>query len=106
MHAVKQFVKEEFVAAGRRRVDHKVPNVRRPRGAAPLDRRVRQTDEQRTSPFRCGLAGGERLRAQVADHHRSAQRHAPQAAAVAIAKRLDLLEVRLGALLIDLCRRR
>ena len=42
----------------------------------------------------------------VGDHHRRADRHAPQTAAVALAERLGFLEVLLCALLIDLSGRR
>src|SRR5206468_10052900 len=53
------------------------------------------------------LTGGKRLCACVAEHHRHADRHAPQAPTVALAYCLGVLEEFLCPLLIDLrCRRR
>ena len=85
--------------------DH-LPDVRGPRDAAPLDRRVHEADHAGTVTGRRRLARGDRPGGGVRNHHRPAQRHAPETAAVALAERLGFLEVLLCALLIDLCHRR
>src|SRR5262245_1310534 len=86
--------------------DHEVPEERRPALATPPDWRVHKTKSRRARPLRRRLAGGDGLRPTVGDHHRSAERHAPKTAAIALAQRLSFFEELLCALLIDLRRSR
>src|SRR5437867_3646738 len=62
LHAVEQFVEEELLAAARCKAGDKIPDVRHPHRPAPLETRVDDAEQSRASRFRCGLAGGERLR--------------------------------------------
>ena len=84
----------------------RVPVERRPHRVAPLNGPVQQADELWARRIRWRLAGGERLRPRVANHHRHADRHAPEPPTVALAERLGFLEELLCALLIDLRDRR
>src|SRR5215211_5622323 len=95
---VERFVDERLAARASRPVDHRVPRHRRPFCVAPLNGPVQETDQIWTRRIRRWLAGGERLRPLVADHHRRADRHPPEAPAVALAERLRLLEELLRAL--------
>ena len=99
---VERFVEERFAARASRPVGHCLPGHRRPHRVAPLNRPVHQTDELWARRIRWRLAGGKRLRPRVADHHRRADRHPPEAPTVALAERLRLLEELLCSLLIDL----
>ena len=103
---VERFVEQQLAARASRPVGNRVPADRRPRPVAPLNGSVHQTDELWARRIWWRLAGGERLRPRVADHHRRADRHAPEAPIVALAERLGFLEVLLCALLIDLSGRR
>jgi hypothetical protein len=103
---MERFVEERLAARARRPVDQRVPGERHPHRVAPLNGPVQQTDELRARRIRRRLARGERLCPRVADHHRRADRHAPEAPTVALAERLGFLEVLLCALLIDLGHRR
>ena len=85
--------------------DH-LPDVRGPRDAAPLHRRVHEADLAGTVTGWRRLARGDRPGGGVRNHHRAAERHSPQPAAVTLAESLCFLEVLLGAPLIDLCHRR
>ena len=68
----------------------------------PLYGPIQQTDNLRARRIRRRLAGGERLCPCVADHHRCADRHSPEATPLALAERLGFLKVTLCAFLIDL----
>ena len=103
---VKQLVEQDLVPFLRSPVDQVIPGVRRPSDPAPLDRSVREAGNWRSRRIRRRLASGEGPCPHVADHHGPAQRHAPQAPAVALAQRLGFFEKCLGALLINLCIRR
>ena len=81
--------------------DH-LPAVRGPRDAAPRHRRVHEADHAGTVTSRRRLVRGDRSSGGVRDYHRPAQRHTPVTPAVPLAERLGLLEVLLGARLIDL----
>jgi hypothetical protein len=104
LHAVEQFVDEEFLAGLRCLALDKIPHERHPRRPAPVERCVHQTECTRARPLWRRLARGNRVRPRIDDHHRAAERHSPQAAAIALAQHLGFPEILLRPLLIDLPR--
>src|SRR4051812_23740995 len=102
---VERLVEEHRAAHLRRLVGHRFPAESRPDSVGPLNGPVQNANEFRAWCIRGPSTGGERLRPRVADHHRRADRHAPETATVPLTERLCLLEELLCALLIDLSRR-
>ena len=103
---MKQFVHEQPPALTLIILGDHLPDIRGPRDAAPLHRRVYVAERAGTVTGGRRLARGDRPGGGVRNHHGAAERHSPQPAAVTLAERLGFLEVLLCALLIDLCDRR
>src|SRR5688500_16965035 len=105
LYAMKQLVHEQSPAQRPILGDH-LPDVRDPRRVTPLNRRVHEAEHAGTVTSRRRLARCDRSSGGVRNHHRPAQRDAPETAAVPLAERLGFLEILLCELLIDLSYRR
>ena len=102
LYAVKQLVHEQSPTLRPIILGDHLPHVCDPRGATPLNRRVDDAERAGTVTSRRRLVRCDRASGRVCDHHRPAQRDAPETATVPLAERLGFLEILLCELLIDL----